>query len=400
MPRLLGGGWDSACMGKADGSVLIVGASVRGLAESATTAGVGVLAVDAYGDLDLLARAPTIALRRDLGVDWSPAAAVAAAAGLACSSVAYVSNLDNHPQCVARLAAGRRLLGNPPDVVRRVRDPVRLARELARRGLAAPRVRTEAPARATGGRTWLLKPRRSGGGHGVRAWRPGERVSRNAYLQERVEGIPGSITFVADGRRAVPLGLSRQLVGDPMFGGSGFRYCGSLLCSGPEPLFPRETELATAAEALAAAVTEAFGLTGVNGIDFVARDGVPWPIEVNPRYTASMELVERVHGISVFHLHAEGCGGRLPASGPLVRPAAGVAGKAIVYARGEVTMAHLRRWWTDANVRDVPHPGERITDGQPICTVFGDAASETACREALAARAAVVYAAVQAERAA
>jgi predicted ATP-grasp superfamily ATP-dependent carboligase len=400
MPLLLGGGWDSARMGKADESVLIVGASVRGLAESAATAGLGVLAVDAYGDLDLLARARTIALRRDLGADWSPTAAVAAAAGLVCSSVAYVSNVDNHPQCVARLAAGRRLLGNPPDVVRQVRDPVRLAQELARRGLPAPRVRTEAPARVPSGRTWLLKLRRSGGGRGVRAWRPGERVSRSTYLQERVEGVPGSITFVADGRRAVPLGLSRQLVGDPLFGGSGFRYCGSLLCGGPEPLFPREAELAAAAEALAAAVTEAFGLTGVNGIDFMARDGVPWPIEVNPRYTASMELVERVHGISVFGLHADGCGGRLPAAGPLIRPAARVAGKAIVYARDEAIMGHLRRWWSDANVRDVPHPGERITRGQPICTVFGDAAGETGCREALAARAAVAYAAVQAERAA
>lgn len=400
MPRPPGGGWDWEYMGKSEGSVLIVGASVRGLAESATTAGAGVLAVDAYGDLDLLARARTIALRRDLGVDWSPAAAVAAAAGLVCSSVAYVSNIDNHPQCVARLAAGRRLVGNPPDVVRRVRDPVRLARELARRGLAAPRVRTEAPARTTDGWTWLLKPRRSGGGRGVRAWRPGERVSRSAYLQERVEGLPGSITFVADGRRAVPLGLSRQLVGDPLFGGSGFRYCGSLLCGGPEPLFPHETELAAAAGALATAVTEAFGLMGVNGIDFVARDGVPWPIEVNPRYTASMELVERIHGISIFDLHTEGCGGRLPASGPFVRPATRVAGKAIVYARDELAMGHLRRWWNDANVRDVPHPGERITRGQPICTVFGDATSETGCREALAERAAVAYAAVQAEQAA
>ena len=66
-------------MGKAVDEVLIVGASSRGLAESAATAGFRVLAVDAYGDLDLLARAHTIALRRDLGVDWSPRAAVTAA---------------------------------------------------------------------------------------------------------------------------------------------------------------------------------------------------------------------------------------------------------------------------------------------------------------------------------
>ena len=378
--------------------MLIVGASVRGFAESATTAGVGVLAVDAYGDLDLLARARTIALRRDLNVDWSPAAAVAAAAGLACPAVAYVSNLDNHPDWVARLAAGRCLLGNPAGVLRRVRDPKSLAKEWSRRGLATPRVLAEAPSRG-GHREWLIKPRRSGGGQGVRAWRAGQRIPRGVYLQERIEGACGSITFVADGTRAVALGLSRQLVGEPVFGGSGFRYCGSLLC-GAEPLFTDEVRLATAAEELATAATEAFGLVGVNGIDFVAHDGVPWPIEVNPRYTASMELVERVHGVSIFDLHTEACGGRLPITGPLHRPTGSVAGKAIVYARSEARVGHLRRWWTDAHVRDVPHPGERIARGRPICTVFAEATSATACREALAERAAVVYAAVRAERAA
>ena len=156
-----------------------------------------------------------------------------------------------------------------------------------------------------------MKPLRSGGGHGIRAVRHRARLPRGTYLQERIRGEPGSIVFVADGRRAVPLGVSRQLVGDPAFGGSGFRYSGSLL-SGAAPVFEREPEIAAAAARLAGAVTEAFGLVGVNGIDFIARDGVPWPIEVNPRYTASMELVERAHGVSVFALHARACAGELP----------------------------------------------------------------------------------------
>jgi predicted ATP-grasp superfamily ATP-dependent carboligase len=395
-----GDGWDWTRMSKTGGEVMIVGASARGLAESAATAGFPVLAVDAYGDLDLLVRARSIALPRDLGVEWSAAAAVRVLAGVPCSAAAYVSNLENHPASLARLAAGRRFWGNAADVVRRVRDPIRLARELTRRGLDAPRVCAGPRAPGRSETEWLVKPRKSGGGRGIRPWAAGEAVPRAAYLQERVAGIAGSITFVADGRRAVPLGLSRQLVGEPAFGISGFRYCGSLLCGGPAPLFPHEAELARRAEALAAVTTEAFGLMGLNGIDFVASDGVPWPVEVNPRYSASMELVERVHGVSLFDLHAEACGGRLPAAGPLCRPSARVAGKAIVYATGEVIMGHLRRWWCDADVRDVPHPGERMAAGQPICTVFAEGATEAGCREALAARAALVYAAIRTERAA
>jgi predicted ATP-grasp superfamily ATP-dependent carboligase len=380
--------------------VVIVGASARGLAESAATAGFPVLAVDAYGDLDLLARARTVTLPRDLGVEWSPAAAVRVLDGVPCAAVAYVSNLENHPASLARLAAGRRLWGNAADVVRRVRDPIRLARELTRRGVETPRVCAGPRAPGGGETSWLVKPRRSGGGNGIHPWTAGDAVPRASYLQERVVGIAGSITFVADGRRAVPLGLSRQLTGEAVFGVSAFRYCGSLLCGGPESLFPQEAALARRAEALAAATTEAFGLVGLNGIDFVARDGVPWPVEVNPRYSASMELVERVHGVSLFGLHAEACCGRLPAAGALGRPAARVAGKGIVYATDEVIMGHLRRWWCDADVRDVPRPGERMATGQPICTVFAEGATEADCRAALAARAALVYAASRTERAA
>ena len=68
-----------------------------------------------------------------------------------------------------------------------------------------------------------------------------------------------------------------------------------------------------AASAIARAVAKEFELVGVNGIDFIAADGVPYPIEVNPRWCASMELVERAYGVSMFGLHAAACtAGTLP----------------------------------------------------------------------------------------
>ncbi len=374
--------------------VLIAGASVRALAESAAVAGYRVVALDGYGDLDLCVRVPALSLRRELGVAYSAARAARAAADITAPTVAYASGFENHPTALAALARGRTLWGNAAAVVRQVRRPAALAEALGARGFVVPDVRTARVAgAASGGREWLVKPLRSGGGHGIRGWRPGGRIPRGMYLQERIDGEPGSIVFVADGRRAVPLGMSRQLVGDPAFGGTGFRYSGSLL-SGAAPVFEREAEIASAAARLATAVTEAFGLVGLNGIDFIARDGVPWPIEVNPRYTASMELVERAHGVSVFALHARACAGELPGFGSLLsRRLAAVWGKAIVYATGNVTMREIRRWWRDDRVRDVPHPGERIGRGRPICTVLASARSPAECRQALAAHAAEIYAA-------
>jgi predicted ATP-grasp superfamily ATP-dependent carboligase len=372
---------------RADG-VLIVGASTRALAQSAARAGFQVRAVDAYGDRDLVACAATIALGRDLGRPWSATAAVRVAARVRAAAVAYVSNLENHPRAVARLASSRQLWGNPPTILRQTRDPFQVAAALGQRGIPVPEVRAT-PAQENDGRAWLLKPRNSGGGHGIRHWKAGDNVAHSMYLQQHIDGVPGSITFVADGRRAVPLGLSLQLVGEPAFGVAAFRYCGSLLCGGPA-LFPREAALRQAAENLAATVTESFELVGVNGIDFIARDGTPWLVEINPRYSASMELVEREHGVSIFGLHAGACRGTLPARTPYCRHLGQVPGKAIVYAP-EAGAVESNSIWEPGAVADIPHAGERIPTGKPICTVFAKGSSGTDCLETLAVQAAAVY---------
>jgi hypothetical protein len=372
--------------------VLIAGLSARALAESAAGAGYEVTAVDAFGDLDLRARVRrTITPERGEGgaARFSARAAVRAARDVACDAVAYAAGFENHPRAVAALAATRTLWGNAPAVLARVRDPLRLARALRRRGFATPDVRVRAGARR--GR-WLLKPRASGGGHGIVPWLGRRRVPSTMYLQERIAGVAGSIVFAADGTRAVPLGLSRALAGEPAFGARGFGYCGNILAGAGDGQFAADARLFAAATALATAVTEEFGLVGVNGIDFVARGGVPYALEVNPRYTASMELVERAYGLSMFDIHARACAGALPAFDLAVaRAAPGAIGKAIVYARRSTIVTDTRGWLADGSVRDVPAPEERIRRGRPVCTVFARGRDGEDCHAALGARAAALY---------
>lgn len=361
--------------------VILAGVSTRALAQSAARAGYRVSAVDPFGDVDLRAVADVVPLR-PFAADGLMRAGRSVPAGL----VAYTSNLENHPAVVAELARGRRLLGNSPDVLEQVRNPLQLARAVAAGGFAGPRTRASAPPDARAGRHWLLKPRRSGGGHGIVGWRRGRRVPRGAYLQERIAGIPASIVFAADGRDITPLGLTRQLVGEPAFGARGFRYCGSLLAPRGAPLFPREDALLARAIELARCITQTFGLRGLNGIDFIASGGVPFPIEVNPRYSASMELVERGGQASLFQTHVDACAGRLGRA-PGATP--GVLGKAIVFARHDVVIDDPTRWRVD--LADIPHRGERISAGRPICTVFARARTARACQAALAAAADRVY---------
>lgn len=388
--------------------VLIAGVSTRALAESAARAGYRVLAVDGFGDLDLR-HVAEVRLARDARDRASPGAAVRVARGAQAEGVVYVASFENHPRAVRRLAAGRALWGNPPEVLARVRDPLLVADTLARQGLATPAVRAGAPRSGRsgggggGGRSWLAKPRASGGGSGIVAWRPGRRAPRDPYFQERIAGVPGSIVFAADGRHAVPLGLSRLLAGERAFGAAGFRYSGSILVGRGDPAFTDDERLCARAIGLAEAITRAFGLVGVNGIDFIARDGTPYPIEVNPRYTAAMELVERAYGLSIFDIHARACAGHLPAfdlaaarHAPLSPPRA--IGKAILYARGDVVLGDTRPWLEDDSVRDVSAPGQRCRRGQPICTIFAAAGDAVECRAALGRRAAALYAELEAHR--
>ena len=169
------------------------------------------------------------------------------------------------------------------------------------------------------------------------------------------------------------------------FGASGFRYCGNVLGAAGDPQFEREHELFTAACRLADVAARELRLVGVNGIDFVASGGVPIPVELNPRWSASMELIERAYGVSVFEMHANACAlGNLPEF-DLARRRVGAhaCAKAILFARHDVVCEDTDAWLADDTVRDIPHPGERIETGRPVCTIFAQGADAAACYAAL-----------------
>lgn len=371
------------------GRLLLAGVSTRAAAESAARAGFSVTALDAFGDLDQHPAVRALSLPHDFSARFTPAAAARAAKAIECESVAYLSSFENHPRAVATLAAGRTLLGNTPQVLRQVRDPRLVARVLRRHRIAGPAVRLDAPRRGH----WLVKPLASGGGRHVRTWTGGTRVPRGCYLQQLVEGTPASVVFAAASGAAVPLGVARQLCGDPAFGATGFQYCGNILAPVRDAQFRDGESLMRHAAAVAHLISDAFVLTGVNGVDVIARDGVAYPIEVNPRWSASMELIERAYGISVFGAHADACvHGTLPAF-DMTRAQRRIEahGKAVLFARGDVVIGDSRSW-IDAGIRDVPHPGERIAAGRPVCTVFAAGRDAAACYDALVRAANRVYA--------
>jgi predicted ATP-grasp superfamily ATP-dependent carboligase len=346
--------------------ILILGASARAAAFSARRAKFAPRAIDLFGDADLRALWP--ATKVEDYPDGLLAAAVAAPPG----PWMYVGGLENFPHLVEDLAARRPLWGNRGEVLARVRDALELADALARHGLPSPEVSSRPPAENASG-TWLRKPRRSGGGIGIEVW-TGEREVSHAgyYFQRFVEGTPCSAVYVAAGGRARLLGATRQLIGAAWTGAAPFHYAGSL---GPPPLAARTTaELRRLGETLA----REFGLVGLFGVDGVLADETFWTVEVNPRYTASVEVLERALGVAALTLHQQACRGNLPPFEP--PPAPRPAGKAILFARepiaprAELWRGTLREQENQRRpcVADIPSADDSIPRGAPVTTLLAE----------------------------
>jgi uncharacterized protein len=359
------------------------------LAELGVRAGHDVVALDHFGDLDLRRLCPSVSVLRDLGGRGRMAELVDAAEGIEAPSVIYGAGLENQPGLVARLASGRRLLGCPPETLSRVRDPATLGASLRGAGLAYPSTfgAADAPRLAERSRRWLRKPIRGGGGRGVREWRGGA-LRGDVVVQEHISGLACSAAAVADGRSATVLGVSEQLIGHRGLGARGYAWCGNLVP--PRLGEAARRALALAAQAICAHLALAFGLRGLFGVDLVWDGERAWVVEVNPRPTGSLECVEAAHEIGVFAAHLQGCAGRLPEVAPDQVPRR-AAGKAILFATRDVRLGDTGGW-RERGIRDVPHPGERIAAGRPICTLVSEQESPDAVLADLEARAAALRA--------
>ncbi len=386
-----------------DGRLLLAGVSVRALAASAFRGRLlpgrfprGVVALDYFGDADLLAIAPppaltVLSLRRDLGQPRTLAALGRAALAIPASALVYASAFENRPGLLRALGERLQILGNGFSEVRPARDPAVFFPFLASQGIAHPPTfpeSDEAPHRGAG--RYLWKPRRSGGGAGVRRAASGERRPPGHYLQAFLPGSPGSAIALAGAGWSVVLGVTEQLSGFRELGARGFCYGGSV-AGAPERLLS-EAELKTL-ESAASAIARRFGLRGLFGLDFVRSGGAPAILEVNPRYTASMELLEEIAGASFFDFHLEALRGSPPPNvvrGPAGSDASRFLAKGILYA-DRPTRSHAEpAALSELGCRDIPRRGEVLDAGQPILTIVVAGASPPACRRRLVEQARAV----------
>lgn len=266
---------------------------------------------------------------------------------------------------------------NQEDDVSACRNPRQLHKNLDGIGIAMPEIVLPGEDLPTYGHL-LVKDRNHSGGVGVREWNGKDPLKPSEVLEEFIEGALGSACFVADGKNAVVLGLTRQYAGVSELGAPPFVWCGNVTDF-------EDTQLSDQITNAIQRIVSVSGLIGLKGIDYIKTPRCPILLEVNPRPPASFELFGRLLGINAFQLHADACRGILPEKLPL--PHSGeVWGKGILYANRKLRIANTT-FKNSENILDIPHPGEVIPLGAPICTILTMDSSQSACWKRIIAKA-------------
>jgi len=360
--------------------LLIFGASSRAAAFSALRCGLRPRCADYFADRDLAAVCETERIDpRHPGPQF-----IALAESLPPSPWLYTGGFENHPAWVDQIARRHRLWGVDAETLRAVRDPVQVADILNRHGVACPAVRRDPRGLPRDG-SWLKKPLCSGGGPGIEPLTTqNDRDAPSCYFQERIRGPSYSALFIGERFGGRLIGVTRQLIG---IAGAPFAYRGSI---GPSRI---TKTLASKLHLLGTALTSAFGLAGWFGVDYILRDGNPWPVEINPRYPASLEIHELAsrRALLVEHRRAfegDALTGECPGRTDLPRPR--VVAKVILYATRNLVVPEIAAGEDESSDRfavrsiaDVPWPGTSIHPGEPVMTLLASGENGAACRSRL-----------------
>lgn len=363
----------------------IIGGSVRAACQSAVRAGVDVvLAADQFCDRDM-APSMTERFRIEPGYKNLETLVREAAPERPPTHWIYTGAMENYSHRFKLMPWP--LLGNDRGRVRDLRQPLTWTAKLRAEGITTAEVRPGDARPSHDLHAWLRKPLGSAGGIGVRqltdsdAITPGDSAARAApdvYYQRRVMGDPLGAVFAASPNRVRLVGVTRQLIGAGACPNHPFLYAGSI---GPLLLEPK---VRTQWQALGSAIFNGFRPLGLFGVDAIWDGDCLVPIEINPRYTASVEVLERARYKSTQPLlalrdHIDACLSEthaFAAEKPLI---SWIAGKRIVYGTRTTTAGPEFQRWADtlnrkANpnwpcVTDLPHAGTQLQPGEPVCTV-------------------------------
>lgn len=351
----------------------LIALSTRPLAASAARAGFATLSLDLYANLDTCAHtARCVRVHKRNGAfdadDLIQALTSLSPPGL---PVVLGGGLEDDLPLMTRIAERNPILGNSPQTVRVLKDPIAFAALCGHLQIPVPAISFAPGDPALGSGTVIQKKIGGAGGVHIRRRRAGETtpVPDGYYLQRELAGEPYSLLLIANGRRALVIGGAKQWRADD--GAHPFRYGGAV---GPVTLpLAHGLGMHDAAVKLACAG----GLVGLISMDFIVGEDGWHLVEVNPRLGALLDIFDTDPLPPLMGLHIAACGGKLPEALPSPSE---VHATCVVYADRDVLVP--QGTWPE-HVADRPPAGAAIASGSAICTVRTTAPSEEMALERL-----------------
>lgn len=369
---------------------LVVGIDTISVAKSAKEAGYKICAADYFGDIDLrrICSGCEAIIRQKRGKScgkieskFRPEAFLKMTKILLqrckIDAILLSSGLDDYFDVLYGLDELAPILGNPPEVIERVRKKPGFFKELKRLGITHPEteiVRSVDEAKAAAveiGYPVVVKPIRGFGGLGIRTAQNSNEIERaffelslvakDVLVQKFINGIHASVSFLVADKDVKVLTLNEQLLGLRfLFQQEPFGYCGNIV-----PLHFANPILESC-KRITEKISSHFGLKGSNGIDLViSKEGTPYVMEVNPRFQGTLECVERVLGMNLVKSHIDAC---LHDSLPILKEkTSNFCTRLVLYAPERIVAPDLTVF---PEVRDVPLSGAIIEKREPLCSII------------------------------
>lgn len=359
--------------------LIILGASARAACFSAKRAGLTPYWIDQFGDFDLRSEFKGQVIEPES----YPQGLVDCIKDTAKLPFIYTGAMENHLSVLEILEKQRPLLGNSAQVCRAVRNPERLQACYDAAGIARPEVSRRAMANGF----WLRKPLHGAGGRDIQTYQLNQETGDTFYLQEFIDGQAQAGVFLGNGREACLIDVSQQLIGESFLNAASYSYCGSI-----GPLHIAEEEKVQWCE-IGKALASEFGLRGLFCVDAICRQGIIYPLEINPRYSASVEVLEPGIGFPLLLAHWKACEGELPESLDRVST---MYAKAYLFAGDnlrspeDVSLLHSSVDSTSITA-DIPVPGSTVTKGFPLMTILSEVENVAQAMSLLASKAELLY---------
>ena len=358
---------------KGDNATLIlIGASVRALAFSCIRAGYNPWCIDLYADEDLAKNCPTTLITKSFPNEISDLIKTAPVA-----PILYTGGLENHSALLHSLSAERTVLGITGNTLTNLRNTPEFYNLLKSKQINTPKIiiSTKDLNKET---SYLRKPKNRSGGLGIKPFDPSKQTmidDSDFYYQEFIKGESRSAIFCFTESGFELLGTTIQSSGTQSLHADDFLYSGNI-----GPVKPNNSELKEL-QTIGEIISINYRPHGLLGMDYILNDLKVYPLEINPRYTASMEVLELGLGQNFITKHMQAFGIKPIYENPAPSEIA-VIGKAIYYAPHNVLIPKEAPWLSiDANPRlfspfaDIPKTGSAIHKGSPVVTIFAKADS-------------------------